>query len=117
MTEIVPASEYRHLVRKLRKYRNTPTQLEGEYFASKKEAARYRELCLLERGKVITRLSRQPRFPLQVHGEKICTYVGDFEYFENGARVIEDTKGYTTREYVIKRKLMKAILGIEVRET
>ena len=30
--------------------------------------------------------------------------------------VVEDAKGMRTREYQIKRKLMKAIHGIEIRE-
>jgi hypothetical protein len=35
---------------------------------------------------------------------------------KDGEVVVEDVKGMKTKEYIIKRKLMKYILGIEVVE-
>lgn len=39
--------------------------------------------------------------------ERRCDYVADFCYTENGVRVIEDCKGFRTKDYIIKRKLVK----------
>lgn len=98
------------------KYRNKPIIIGGRRFASRKEGNRALLLMQWERSGKIKALEFQPRFPLAVNGQHICVYVGDFSYYENGERVIEDAKGMKTREYVIKRALMKAIYGIEVRE-
>lgn len=48
--------------------------------------------------------------------EKSCTYRADFTYFlSDGTEIVEDTKGYRTKEYVIKRKLMR-LQGHPIRE-
>jgi hypothetical protein len=117
MTEVLSVAEYSRLRRKAPKYGNQNTYIDGIRFVSKREGARYRELKLLEQAKQISNLTLQPRFDLRVAGLLICIYVADFQYFEKGKLVVEDTKGFRTREYVIKRKLMKAIRGIEVLET
>ncbi len=99
------------------KYRAIPVELDGIRFASKKEAKRYSELKLLERAKQISGLTLQPKFPLVVNGHKVCSYIGDFMY-QNGKLIVEDTKGYRTDAYRIKRKLFIALYGdkIEHRE-
>lgn len=91
------------------KYRAQPETIDGIKFASKREARRYGELKLLVRAHQITKLELQPRFPLIVNGKKVCTYVADFEYIEDGERVVEDVKGMRTRDYIIKRKLLMAL--------
>jgi hypothetical protein len=116
--------------RKPSKYRNKATWVDGVRFASKKEAARYQELKLLV-GEAQGRIERgslelQPRFPLKVNGQLICTYVADFGYREYDpvygkvlVAVVEDVKSGFTRKnpvYRIKRKLMKALYGIDIRE-
>lgn len=99
------------------KFRNTPQFVDGHRFASRKEAKRYAELQLLVRAKQIEHLTLQPRYPLAVHDRLICTYVGDFEYVERGKRICEDTKGFRTPDYIIKRKLFMALYpDIEHRE-
>lgn len=107
------------------KYRNVPTVVDGIRFDSKKEAKRYSELKLMEKAKLITKIDIHPRFRLEVNGEKICDYVADFGYLvrsgENDEKMeyrlaIEDVKGVKTAVYRIKKKLMKACLGIEVVE-
>lgn len=90
------------------KYRSIPETVDGIRFASRKEARRYGELKMLERAKQISGLTLQPRFPLVVKGQKICTYVGDFLY-QNGKLICEDVKGYRTSEYRIKRRLFMAL--------
>ena len=42
--------------------------------------------------------------------------VADFVYVENGEKVVEDTKGMKTRDYIIKRKLMLYVHKVRIRE-
>ncbi len=101
------------------KYGNVRTTVNGHAFASKKEAARYQELLLLEKAGEIEKLELQPRFPISLNGQKVCTYVADFQYRENGHRIVEDVKSEGTRTaiYLLKKRLMKAVLWIEILET
>ena len=94
------------------KYNARKTILDGIKFDSKKEARRYKELKLLEKAGEIKNLQLQPRFTLQesfIHQgktERKITYIADFMYEEkNGQIVVEDTKGYRTDVYKLKRKL------------
>lgn len=48
--------------------------------------------------------------------EQKCSYIADFVYYEDGKKVVEDTKGFKTKDYVIKRKLMLWVHGIRIRE-
>lgn len=96
------------------KYHNVKIELDGRTFDSQKEFNRYGELKLLERAGLISELKLQVPFeliPVQVGGlrkERPLTYVADFTYIdEHGKLVIEDTKGVKTKDYIIKRKLMK----------
>lgn len=116
------------------KYRNTKTIVDGIEFDSRKEAARYKELKLLEAAGEISNLERQVKFvliPTQrepdfvgVRGgikkgkviEKECSYLADFVYIRDGEVVVEDTKGIRTKDYIIKRKLMLYLLGIRIQE-
>jgi hypothetical protein len=105
------------------KYRAIRTEVDGISFASKREAKRYSELKMLERAKVIKDLQLQVRYPLEVNGVKITTYIGDFSYLENDKFIVEDAKGFyrtkdpITRLYDVKKRLMLALHGIEIRET
>jgi hypothetical protein len=101
-----------------RKYRNVPTVVDGICFASKREAARYQALAVLQRVGEIRGLECQPRYPLVVNGVKVATYVADFCYAvaETGEFVVEDAKGVRTRDYVMKSKLLLALYGHQVRE-
>lgn len=49
--------------------------------------------------------------------ERECTYVADFVYLQDGEIIVEDTKGFRTPEYKIKRKLMLFLKGIRIKET
>ena len=99
------------------KYRNAATVAGGIRFASRKESRRYAELKLLERAGVVSGLKLQVRYRLAINDVLICAYVCDFEYTENGARVVEDVKGFKTPEYKLKARLMLAIYGIVILET
>lgn len=101
---------------RVRKYRNKPTETQGLKFASKREAKRYEELRLEEQAGAITDLVCQKRYPIVVNGEKVCAYVGDFEYRRDGKLVCEDAKGMKTRVYILKARLMRIVNGIEIVE-
>jgi hypothetical protein len=94
------------------------TKVDGIWFDSAAEARRYQELRLMEKAGVISELELQVPYPLAVAGHHICLYKADFHYFdrEKQAWVVEDVKGVRTAEYKIKRKLMKAVLGIDIVE-
>jgi hypothetical protein len=104
--------------RKTPKYRNKPTIVDGHKFASRAEARRYNELKLFQLSREISDLELQPKFPLVVNGELVCTYIADFSYEQRGYRVIEDVKSPVTKTplYRIKAKLLRALTGIVVRE-
>lgn len=106
------------------KYNSKKTVVDGQQFDSKKEARRYQELLLLEKAGEIKNLSRQVKFVLipsqrDENGkvvERECSYKADFTYEEGIKTVAEDVKGYRTKEYIIKRKLMLYQYGIRIRE-
>lgn len=120
------------------KYHAKKVTVDGITFDSRKEADRYKELLLLERAGKICDLQRQVKFVLiptqrgavwndKKHKfdrpviERSCTYIADFVYHEyinedTMQRVVEDVKGFKTKEYIIKRKLMLYLNGLEIRE-
>ena len=105
------------------KYHSRKITRDGETFDSVKEYRRWCELKLLEQAGKIVDLKRQLKFELipsqKVDGrvvERPCTYIADFVYQEDGQTVVEDTKGFKTKDYIIKRKLMLYIHGIKVSE-
>ena len=118
--ETLTAAEYQALFGKKKshgnKWKNVKTEVDGLKFDSLKEARRWGDLKLLEKAGVITGLRRQVVFELTVDGKKICKYVADAVYIRDGQQVVEDTKGKQTREYRLKAKMMKAILGITIHE-
>ena len=118
----------------MRKYRNVKTTLDGISFDSRKEANRYAELRILEKAGLIQNLQMQVKYVLipeqrepdtlgargGVHKgrliEKECAYIADFVYEEDGKSVVEDTKVFRTKDYIIKRMLMLKVHGIRIKE-
>ena len=98
------------------KYGNVKTVIGDMTFDSKREAVRWGELRLLERAGQISDLQRQVRFPIAVNGHPIGLYVADFTYLAKGQRVVEDSKGVRTDLYRWKRKLVKAVHGVDIVE-
>lgn len=96
-------------------------EIDGEMvtFDSKKEYARWKDLVLAQKSGAIKSLMRQVRYKLKINGLLVCTYVADFVYtdFLTGKQVVEDCKGYKTQIYILKRKLMLAIHGIQILES
>ena len=95
-------------------------------YASRKEHRRANELQLMQRAGLISNLSEQVSYELipaqrGADGkvlERACTYNADFVYTDNatGQTIVEDTKGFRTKEYIIKRKLMLKVHGIRISE-
>lgn len=101
-----------------RKYGNKRVTIGDKKFASKKEGKRYIDLCLLQRSGAIFGLKTQVHYPIHINGMLVCKYIADFVYYnKKGSKVVEDTKGYRTTEYKLKKKLMLAVHGIEILET
>lgn len=100
------------------KYGNIKTFVDGRLFASKREAARYSELRILLRAGEIGDLVCQPRLACPVGSIHVCTYVPDFSYWDHkkNSQVFEDVKGYRTAIYRLKKKLVLAVHGIEIKE-
>lgn len=107
------------------KYGNRKCTYNGHTFDSTKERNRYCDLLLMQKGGTIKDLELQKEFVLipaqKLNGkvvERACKYRADFYYYDNekGRYICEDTKGFKTKEYVIKRKLMLYVHNIKVVE-
>lgn len=108
-----------------RKYRNTKTVVDGITFDSKREAARWTELRLLERAGHVRDLERQVVYELAPsvkfegarRAQPALRLIVDFRYTDVRACrvVLEDVKGVITTAFTIKRHLLKALRGLEVR--
>lgn len=123
------------------KYGARKVVFDGEQFDSKKEANRWAELRILEKAGQISDLRRQVKFVLipaqyeestevyqrgQNKGkpkrgkllEHECSYLADFVYrvTETDRTAVEDTKGFRTKDYIIKRKLMLERYKIQIKE-
>ena len=103
------------------KYGNRKTELDGMVFDSRKEAHRWAELKLMERGRLISGLERQVPFEIIPKTDKYraVKYVADFVYTDErtGEKVVEDCKGVKTDVYMLKKKLLYWKYGINIKET
>jgi len=102
-------SEYKALI-KPSKLRNKKTN----GYHSKKESRRAAQLKFLQQRGAIFDLQEQVSFVLlesfkdsSGKNERGIKYIADFVYKENGQLICEETKGFWTRDAIIKRKLFK----------
>jgi hypothetical protein len=100
------------------KYGNKKCELDGFTFDSRKEMRRYVKLkAALEAG-VITQLEVHPLYRLSVVGVgiEVFRYTPDFRYRRDGQLVVEDVKSKPTKTeaYGMRKRLMRALYGIEV---
>ncbi|SFG65344.1 DUF1064 domain-containing protein [Lachnobacterium bovis] len=116
------------------KYHAKKVVIDGITFDSKKEGKRYKQLVEMQEKGEISNLQRQVKYlliPAQREPntigprggikkgkllERECSYIADFVYDMNGSKVVEDTKGMRTTEYIIKRKLMLYVHKIKIKE-
>lgn len=123
------------------KQKNKLNAKKTDGYASKHEARRAWELKMLQRAGKISNLREQVKYvlvpaiwkeiprmgkrgqalkPKRVCVQRELSYIADFCYIKDGQEIVEDAKGYrggaTYRIFVNKKKLMRQIYGIEVKE-
>lgn len=104
------------------KYKNHKTIIDGIKFDSQKESNRYLLLKDKIKHNEISDLRLQVKFELQpsyvINGRTIraISYIADFVYNEGGKEIIEDTKGFRTEVYKLKKKMFEYKYGFEIRE-
>lgn len=107
------------------KFHAKKTTVDGIVFDSKREAARYQELKLMERAGTIRDLRRQVRYELipafDCNGKhyRPTAYIADFVYIDakTGEEIVEDVKGYRPDIYRLKSKLFAYRYGVSILET
>ncbi len=106
-------------------------KVDGIWFDSKGEAARYSELKLEERAGDVRNIKTQVAIPLiafsmyAVGGEEVGHYKADYTYERRNSRgdwfpVVEDFKGEPTaakETYRFKRRMFRANYGFDITET
>lgn len=106
------------------KYYSRKVIIDGIKFDSKKEGNRYLELKLLLKAGKIRDLELQKKFELlpkyKINNKTIraISYIADFVYWDisKNEMIIEDTKGFKTEVYKLKKKLFEYKYGIEIKE-
>jgi len=110
------AAEFRQIPKR-NKYGAKKTTLDGITFDSKAEANYFAQLKQREKAGEVGGVELQrPFVVLGPKGELITTYKADFAFWdfkEDRFRVI-DVKGVQTPVFRLKRKLVKAFLGVDV---
>ena len=105
------------------KYHNKKCEYNGMKFDSKKEMMWYINLENMQKFGKISELKTQVEFVL-IETFKVgrktyrkTKYIADFTYKdEEGKYHVVDTKGFRTKEYQLKKKLMAWKYGIEIEE-
>ena len=105
--------------KKSSKFGAKKTVVDGITFDSKWESERYGQLKAMERGGIVTDLKLQVKYDIVINDIKICKYIADFVYKEESPdgkirEIVEDAKGFETPEFKLKKKLMKAVHGIDI---
>ena len=102
--------------------------VDGETYNCMNDYYRWRDLKQLEIDGKISELKRQVKYVLipaqrDESGKLVeyeVSYIVDFEYIENGEKVVEDNQSYARgaayQLFSIKRKLMLHKFGIKVKE-
>lgn len=106
------------------KYRNRKKEVDGITFDSEKEAKMYATYKLLKRSGEIKSFERQVKMPITINNKHIANYFLDFkveysdgriEYIDVKAKDKETQKWITTDVFQLKKKLVQAIYGIEIK--
>lgn len=112
--------EFRKL-KKRSKYGNVQANYNGKKYHSSLEARYAQYLDMMKKVSDpktgVRRWYGQVKYPIEVNSQLVCNYIADFliEY-KDGHKEVHDTKGYITETYRIKKKLMRAVYGIEIVE-
>jgi len=112
------AADYRAQASKPKrhKFNAKKVTIDGITFDSTKEGNRYLYLKARQAAGEISHLELQPKFKFAIGARKVTydsgrqvTYRADFTYFDGQHRVIEDVKGFRTKEYKLKKAFVQAI--------
>ena len=117
------------------KYHAKKVTFDGITFDSKKEGLYYLRLKDMMRCGEISDLRLQVPYELlpAVYRDEVVhlktkdkvvqklvqrpvVYVADFVYIQDGKEIVVDTKGVRLPDYIIKKKMMLALKGIEITE-
>ena len=114
-------AEARNLIVKSRgKYGNCRTKYGDRIYDSAKEArfAAGLDMQMNARGKDrVVSWEPQVPLPIEINGTKVCKYICDFKVVRaNGTVEYVDVKGFKTAMYRLKKKLVRAVYGIEIIE-
>ena len=106
-------NEYKKKGNKKSKYGAVKTQIDGHTFDSKKEADYYMELKMRLLAGEIRGYCLQPIFILAAN----LKYKADFIVFNNdGTTDIIDVKGFKTKEYIAKKKVLEDKYKLKILE-
>ena len=95
------------------KYHATRTEVDGVSFASKKEANYYSGLSQARAAGELLFFLRQVPFHLPGGVVYRCDFA---EFWKNGEVRFTDVKGFKTREYLNKKKMVEALYPIQILE-
>jgi len=103
------------------KYGNIKTEYNGNSFMSKKEANYAQTLDLLKKAKnpadQVVSYEIQVPYLIEINNKKICKYLADFKVlYADGHIEVVDVKGFRTNIYKLKKKMVEATYGIEIKE-
>jgi len=117
------------------KYHAKKVEFDGIIFDSKKEGMHYLKLKDMQNRGEIENLRLQVPFELLpaiykdeiVHlktkdkivkklVQRAVNYVADFVYEKDGVQYVIDAKGMRLSDYILKKKMMRSLLGIDVIE-
>lgn len=95
--------------------------LNGLEFDSTREARRYQDIAIMQTAGHVRELRRQVPYPIYVKGIFVCDWRADFVYEQKDGdrwiRIVEDSKGWKTDVYKLKKKLIEAEYGFRIKET
>ena len=107
----------------INKYHNKKVIIDGIKFDSQKEGQYYLKLKMLEKAGKIRDLRLQvpfvvlETFKVDDRTYRKTKYIADFTYFDDKDKLhVVDVKGFRTKEYELKKKLMVWKYGIEIEE-
>lgn len=100
------------------KYRARRAQnADGSWSDSKKEARLDARMMDLKLEPDVEKVERKVKYPLIINGHDCGYYESDWTvYRKDGTSQVYDAKGFKTPVYRLKKKLMKAIHGVEIIE-
>lgn len=103
---------------KKNKFGAKKTEYKDRVYDSSKEAKRAFELDAMLRAGEILKIEYQPKYEIVVNGQRVANYFADFRVtYSDGHVEVEDTKGFKTPIYKLKKKLVEAIHNIKIVET